>query len=321
MTFLGATIAVDIFSSYIISSTKLDVLVDSPLCRLLDIDPLSGNVVDKFNGLTDYQRRVSSLGVQLAQECYNNETTTPARFRAFSRLNVPFRQERVRCSFNSSICLNDEYETGSNTAGEQVFVFFASNHQQEMLSYFRKQLDADVWSNVNFALRLIWANLSRLLGPTSLTGAFALPVWDAFTKFRPLPETKTEDADLLLIMIPKNQMKYVNPMNYPVFSAQKPCVYRLPSWTTSKALYFSDWPSSTLGCKLQYQLCFGRADAAEFCTSLGGLPGKVVSTDNPVASDDQLVALQLLVTVTFLFNIYETAMQELQASYLAGTSG
>jgi hypothetical protein len=62
----------------------------------------------------------------------------------------------------------------------------------------------------------------------------------------PLPEMKSDDADLVLVMIPKNQMKYETPANDPVFAAHKPFVYRLPSSTASTTNYLSDWPISTL---------------------------------------------------------------------------
>jgi hypothetical protein len=90
-----------------------------------------------------------------------------------------------------------------------------------------------------------------LIHARRLTGSYVLPDWDAFTELDPLPEMKSDDADLVLVMIPKNQMKYETPVNDPVFAAHKPFVYRLPSSTASTTNYLSDWPISTLGCKEQ----------------------------------------------------------------------
>jgi hypothetical protein len=54
LMFVAATIAVGVFSSYIVSSTNLEVLVSSPLCRPLDITPSSSNFVDNVDRLTNY---------------------------------------------------------------------------------------------------------------------------------------------------------------------------------------------------------------------------------------------------------------------------
>jgi hypothetical protein len=109
LTFVVATIAVGVFSSYIVDSTNLEVFVSSPLCRPRDVTPSSSNFVDNVDRLTNYQHKVSSLGTPFAQERYRNETAISARCRAFIHPNVPLKHEQVRCPFASSICLGDEY--------------------------------------------------------------------------------------------------------------------------------------------------------------------------------------------------------------------
>lgn len=59
---------------------------------------------------------------------------------------------------------------------------------------------------------------------------------------------KSDSADLAVVMVSKNQVRYRVPVDDPFFSAHKP----VPSGTLDGGTeYLSDWPSSLMGCNQQ----------------------------------------------------------------------
>lgn len=97
-------IAVGIFSSYIVDSTNLQVLVSSPFCGAIGLDPLAENFEQINTAMVEYASNVDSLSQVQSDDCYN-KTNLPPRCNVFTRPNVPLKTERVECPFNdSTIC-------------------------------------------------------------------------------------------------------------------------------------------------------------------------------------------------------------------------
>lgn len=129
---------------------------------------------------------------------------------------------------------------------------------------------------------------------------------------------KSDDADLILVMIPKNQMKYETPVNDPVFAAHKPFVYRLPSFTASTTNYLSDWPISALGCKEQVSVPVSESD---ICTNvLDSIKSALHVLAPPTSAPTLLVYRErssqriILALATFNWRLHSFLLR--QASYL-----
>lgn len=67
----------------------------------------------------------------------------------------------------------------------------------------------------------------------------------------PLPGMNKTDADLSLVVIAKNNVKYIHPVDDPVFAAHKAFNHTQVSHLGSHIAYSSDWPNAVLGCSQQ----------------------------------------------------------------------
>jgi len=102
--FTTGTIAVSLSTSYIISASNIQVLVESPLCG--PTVELSQRVFyDDFPAAVEYLDRTTSAGFSYADDCYNlSENTATGKCISFIRPNVPFHEDRVPCPFQNNIC-------------------------------------------------------------------------------------------------------------------------------------------------------------------------------------------------------------------------
>ncbi|KAF2018268.1 hypothetical protein BU24DRAFT_390046 [Aaosphaeria arxii CBS 175.79] len=109
--FATATIAVSIFSSYIVRSANTIVLVKSDGCAPLDIyEPFVGDYLEHIEGITNYRNNLYGRSRLFAQDCYINSTSLPARCGIYIRPNIPIEPTLVDCTFDKSIC--KQYEKG-----------------------------------------------------------------------------------------------------------------------------------------------------------------------------------------------------------------
>ena len=107
--FAALTIVVGIFSSYLVDSTDISILVHSAHCGPMDY--LSGYLYDNSTDqekvwIEDYSNKVTELSSQYVRDCYTNQTATPERCRIFLRPTVPLKTERTSCPFDGSMCKN-----------------------------------------------------------------------------------------------------------------------------------------------------------------------------------------------------------------------
>ena len=105
--FTTATIAISLSTSYIVSTTDVQVLVESPLCGpSLDLEERPTG----RSAATEYSRGVQAAALSYAEDCYFNLTQSTAsnRCTSFIRPNIRFRKERVACPFTNNICAKIE---------------------------------------------------------------------------------------------------------------------------------------------------------------------------------------------------------------------
>ena len=99
---VGALFA-SIFSSYIIATSNLEVLVQSPFCGTVDFDKLNSV------GGGRYSKYYESNGESYGFDCYQNSSTLPARCRnVYVQSKLPFAVTSGPCPFAPSMCITDD---------------------------------------------------------------------------------------------------------------------------------------------------------------------------------------------------------------------
>jgi len=96
--FAIASLLALIFSLFVISSTNIEVLINSPLCA-------------KFNIIghslyTNLWSRITNLATAYADDCYKNTTLLLARCNIFTKPNILIVTEATICLFTRDICLS-----------------------------------------------------------------------------------------------------------------------------------------------------------------------------------------------------------------------
>jgi hypothetical protein len=92
--FAAVTITASIFSSLIVDSGTITVLVDSPSCGQVNVN---GTVSRPFGNMLDI------AAPAYTQECYRDGPLPPA-CDIFTRPNIPLDVENVPCPFNKTMC-------------------------------------------------------------------------------------------------------------------------------------------------------------------------------------------------------------------------
>jgi hypothetical protein len=97
------TIAATVSTSYIVDTSNIEVLVDSPFCGQLNRD----NSAPK-----DYMSKVSNLALSYRDECYQEGVSIPTSCRNnYVKPRIPVIYNGTECPFDSSMC-----QKGSNPA-------------------------------------------------------------------------------------------------------------------------------------------------------------------------------------------------------------
>lgn len=100
-----AAIAAGISTSYAVDTTNLEVLVDSPLCRLVNVSSLAADQ----NASTSFATGMVPAIRTYTQNCYGNDTTPPASCRnIFVKTKITFDVQPADCPWQSSMCLDRE---------------------------------------------------------------------------------------------------------------------------------------------------------------------------------------------------------------------
>ncbi|KAH7392537.1 hypothetical protein BKA66DRAFT_457717 [Pyrenochaeta sp. MPI-SDFR-AT-0127] len=351
--FAAATVVAGVFSSYVVDTSNLQVLVSSPECG-----PLRPNDGNTFSGnnlaFLDYTSRLETLSQPYAQECYQDGTLLPARCRVFVQSNIPLVPKRIDCPFSNAICKPFDQPGVTVDSGlvdaNDIFGWNLQPHQrikyrrkttcgvlktQEYQTVFeakdypfntRPLLPGEQNLAAHYGLRRYtgeWANLTmaQSLALANVTRGYTLntvmrwqaPERDMMSNFDPLPELASDDGDLTLIMATLNQVRYSMPVEDPFFSAHKPFNW-IASATDNMTVYFSDWPNAMMGCKQQFQFCHARKATEDFCTDLTFLPDTANSTNFPSASDLQIAGLRLMVDASADYSTYGAALKGLNAT-------
>ena len=114
--FTISTITVGIFSSYVVDSSDIAILVSSPNCSTINYVPSELNEIGEADyevWSTDIRKKVSELAGTYSRDCYVNQTPTmPERCKIFVRPAIPSTHERRSCPFEQSMCKQIMQEPG-----------------------------------------------------------------------------------------------------------------------------------------------------------------------------------------------------------------
>ena len=104
--FVLGSLTAAIFSSYVVTSSDLEVLIRSPFCSKFYV----GGGYSLY-----YRTRVQSLSSRYTDECYEDKTPLPVRCSTiFTRSAIPFVEEKVAYPFDPRICASPSisFDTG-----------------------------------------------------------------------------------------------------------------------------------------------------------------------------------------------------------------
>ncbi|KAF2114997.1 hypothetical protein BDV96DRAFT_646853 [Lophiotrema nucula] len=329
MLFAIAALAAGIFSNYLVNSSNIEIMVDSPLCRYINLttfwSSLSNPEWSKLNQAVEAYTR----------NCYANESSVPsACTNTFTRPVLPIAQSRTACPWNnSSMCHPGELPaTTVDTGLMNVNEWLGINLAPKDTVRFRKRTTcnpvpidgrADVRPMSDFAELTVYPSkpgeealalrFGTLPAPedefpeytfiSSLTKAN----WtDTFTgrgrisyttddpvlssnSFKPIPGMERTDADVIVDLISMNSVWFNEPVNDTLYSAHRQYSYTYNGRNIT--IYSPDQFAGVIGCAEQYQFCLKHNDT---CTGLTALPTQFEQKDFPTASDVQLAVLRTL---------------------------
>lgn len=109
--FAAIMVVVGVFSSYLVDSTNITVLVQSPYCAPIDYEgvDVTGNKTARTNWAAwqnAYGDKIAEIAAPYAKDCYVDRTALPERCRIFTHPKIPLHQTRTSCPFDNSICKN-----------------------------------------------------------------------------------------------------------------------------------------------------------------------------------------------------------------------
>ncbi|KAF2132750.1 hypothetical protein P153DRAFT_382375 [Dothidotthia symphoricarpi CBS 119687] len=340
----AGTISASIFSSFIVDSSDLVVLVDSPFCGA----PLT----DRLAGGAGYMNAVLSAGIKLGPQCQkvfdNVNNTMPKACGAFYKHAIGMEGNTTfgPCPFAKDMCtpeapeeavhmdsrlLDANKDFGMNLPADSRVQFRRRstcsvlslkgrtkihNVSDHFMEFGRTELmpgEQAISMNYGAVGERNFTTMTSLLR-TNVTFTFdqgglryfansGLPVPNEIDL---IPELRRNDGDTILKTIGLNGLRYVFPVDDPLFSAHKPYTGILALSDTGEVrnitTYSHDDPLKAIGCLQQYQFCHARPSKKDFCTDLIPLPANATAGDFPYANKLQQTVIQLFLNTSYYFD-------------------
>jgi len=131
------TLAASIFSSYVVTSNNIEVLVQSPFCGTV--------TTPGSESWSNYLRSTESVSRTLATECYlKNSTGTECR--SFISPRIAFTQHPVPCPFKRSICKENVAAIQVSSDLQEVSGLFGLNTGPKDKVFYKKSTTCSVLS-------------------------------------------------------------------------------------------------------------------------------------------------------------------------------
>ncbi|KAI9784416.1 MAG: hypothetical protein M1816_000840 [Peltula sp. TS41687] len=304
---LGATA---IFSSFVITSTDIEVLTKSSSCGYWPTIK-NGDVPlqDESATVPQNQRwsQILASSSTYSRACYNSsrESSSP-QCRVYSSPRPHWTTDsNAACPFSSAICMGSNNSAiRIDTGSQDVSQTFGVNAPNKGRIYFRKVttcaplLTDDHYVNktnmssmtrsaypgeeailfnygpaIKFRINSTWLSSSITMNKTRAYTKAALRHYlngERYSDFVPRPELIRSDADHTVVFISMNSVLAAEPIDDPIFSAHRPIV-TLASNRNSGIFYGADRPAGVIGCIEQYQFCNPNMHELRGCTPLTGI--------------------------------------------------
>jgi hypothetical protein len=130
LTFTAATVAASVFSSLIVTTGVVEILVDSPLCGGINT---TGTV---WRSVKSYVDQTSG---SYAKACYLNTTTLSTGCSSFMQPNIPLKVENAPCPFLNTTWCNTTEAVSLDTGLIDVGKTFGLNLAAQDRVSFRKR--------------------------------------------------------------------------------------------------------------------------------------------------------------------------------------
>ncbi|CAO2656658.1 Nn.00g054610.m01.CDS01 [Neocucurbitaria sp. VM-36] len=329
------TIAASIFSSFVVDSSNLVVLVNSPLC--------GAPAPDRLPSRDGYPALVLKTAVKYGPECYHNfedaNTTVPKACGTFINRYIKYDVSMGSCPFAEGMCVsgNDSEAVVMDAYLLDANKDFGMNLPADSGVQYRRKTTCSVLSkkgrtqihNVSdffmafgrpefvageqaISIHYGPTGSRRIANSTQMTSLAASNMTFTFdisgriyyassgnsagSTFDPIPELRREDGDTGLKTIGLNGIKYLKPVNDALFSAHKPFTAIATIGETREIRNITTYSHDD---PLKAIGCLQQED---FCTNLIALPANVTETNFPEANALQKAVIQLLVNTSYSFD-------------------
>ncbi|KAF2192030.1 hypothetical protein K469DRAFT_696089 [Zopfia rhizophila CBS 207.26] len=281
--FLGFGLA-GIFSSRISKVAGTLNLVFGPYCGLWNIDPQSEISLSKY--LADTYEAANYV-----RQCYGNDNvSSSSSCRAYVRPSLPYATNaNAPCPFGSEICNAPAFQMDTGLL-DSHFDFGINAPPRDRVQFRRvatcvplrrvpsslandSQVGQTLLINAgpvpgagtNYTFLYIIRSQHDMIGyslSAELHQDIGEPGGDA-AQWNPIYPFNRPDAEVTLMMLAQNGVKYTAPVDDPWFSAHEQV-----NITSRKSVWMSDYAVSLLGCIDQYQLCNPAKPGDSGCTQL-----------------------------------------------------
>ncbi|KAI4607715.1 hypothetical protein J4E80_009456 [Alternaria sp. BMP 0032] len=307
MLFAAITITASIFSSLIVDTGTVTVMVDSPSCGQVNV---TGTVWRPYGQLID--RAASAY----TRECYRDGPLPPA-CNVFTQPNIPLNVENVPCPFNDTMCdTKDAVRIDSGLI--DVSKTFGLNLAAQDRVSFRKKTECTVlpvegyYDVVDLEERPMWKPDYREILPGEQVAVFfygprtPLETGESYIVHliaRGIVPINPEEAesDIILKQFFGGSLSFEKPINDPLYSSHKE--YEKVDFSTGETSirYQADHPSKAVACTQNLQYCHARDGKDDWCTPMEGVPHPLhIEQDFPEANEVQRAILELLIRSTWL---------------------
>ncbi|KAJ4363717.1 hypothetical protein N0V95_001032 [Ascochyta clinopodiicola] len=323
LLFVAFSGAASVFSSLVVDSRNLVVLVDSLDCGWASTQRI-------FAG--EYVYPVKAASTPYASQCYNATTingTLPAACNVLVQRELPFQTRHVPCPLGKEVCQDThgiEFDTGLIDVGPAFGLDLSSSDRVQfrkkttcgILAFKRPYVQGVLDSlgpsgqptgNVSTTPRSLKFQYGTKFPYGTPNTTFALDLNEAYylkdyalhtfynysnpkapvaSSFSPIPELKRENSTLVLIYVGSNSVSYNNPVNDPFFNATQPIdatFVNAGGELVSKPVFISNHEGQFMGCQDQYQFCYARPGKEDYCTDLNELPLSVYLGNLPLPAN------------------------------------
>ncbi|KAF2707919.1 hypothetical protein K504DRAFT_436031 [Pleomassaria siparia CBS 279.74] len=345
MLFSASTIAASIFSSLVVDTSNLVVLVDSPNC-LWNISNMINNDVIVGPAL--------AIAAPYANKCYDTTDTNLTACQVFVRPNIRSTSMRVPCPFADGWCeggdaisldsgLIDASATfglnlpkssgvkyrkkstcavlplGGNTQVVNMTDYPITigrtglpGEQALLLNYgFRIGLPG----NATFMTSLSLSNITdeiKLMPPLVHYQSTSV---DAVETFMPIPELAHNNSNLMISALSFNSALWLYDFDDPLFSAHQSVAINstVSNFLREDIFKLADYPMKAIACLQQYQFCYVGTGGDDICTDLNDVLDQRAPEAFPGANKVQQKILDMLMATSYAFSIFTPGALEIDA--------